>query len=64
MRLAIYDVAGWRVVTLVDAQVESGRRAAAWDGRDETGAPVAAGVYFARLEAGGEVASRKLVLKR
>jgi len=32
-----------------------------WDGRDEGGRPVAAGVYFYRLESGREVRSRTTV---
>jgi hypothetical protein len=32
-----------------------------WDGRDETGTPVATGVYFCRMNAGGVETSTKLV---
>ena len=35
-----------------------------WDGRDDAGRPVAAGVYWARLEAGGGVDRTRLVLIR
>jgi len=33
-----------------------------WDGADAQGARLPGGVYFARLESGRSVASRKLVL--
>jgi flagellar hook assembly protein FlgD len=33
-----------------------------WDGTDERGNDVASGVYFVRLEAGADRASRKVVL--
>ena len=33
-----------------------------WDGRDERGRPVAAGVYFAKVEAAGQQATQKLLL--
>jgi len=32
-----------------------------WDGRHEVGQAVASGVYFYRLETGGQVQSRKLL---
>lgn len=59
-RLAVYDVAGRRVRTLVDGAVAEGRGRVAWDGRDDSGAPVAAGAYVLRLEAGGRSVSRKV----
>jgi hypothetical protein len=52
------------VRTLVDAVVPPGHHDRAWDGKDSAGRPVASGVYFARLVAGGETANRKLVLVR
>jgi hypothetical protein len=55
--LAIHDVAGRRV-----AAPALGRGGAAiWDGTDLSGNPVAAGVYFARLRAGDEQVSRRIV---
>lgn len=56
--LAVYDPAGRRVRTLVDASLPAGEHAAAWDGRDESGRAAPAGFYFARLESAG--ASRTL----
>jgi hypothetical protein len=63
--LRIVDVQG-RVVRVV----ESGSRAAgfhavAWDGRDEAGARVLAGVYFAQLSVEGvPIGTRRMVLRR
>jgi len=34
----------------------------AWDGRDEGGERAAPGVYFARLESGGEKTTTKLTI--
>lgn len=65
VRLAIYDAAGRRVRTLADGPRPAGPGSADWDGRDDTGRRVAAGVYFARLEASGaEPVSRKLTVLR
>ena len=52
-RLIIYDIAGRRVRTLADGQAMQGRREFQWDCRDSQGAPVASGVYFARLTNAG-----------
>lgn len=52
VRLAIYDVAGKRVRTLVDGTHARGVHAVRWDGCDESGAPVGSGVYLARLVRG------------
>jgi len=52
--LAIYDPSGRRVRQLVADDMAAGERSAAWDARDDSGAPVGAGLYFARLRAGGE----------
>ena len=41
-----------------------GRHSFAWDGRDETSAPVTAGIYLLKLENGPEQAVRKLVVQR
>jgi hypothetical protein len=59
--LTIYHVSGKRVATLVDDVVPAGHHSALWDGRDETGAPVATGVYFCRMTADGFQTSTKLV---
>ncbi len=47
--LAIYGVDGRRVRTLLEGVRDAGEYQLAWDGRDDGGSPVAAGVYFARL---------------
>ncbi len=61
--LRIYDVAGRLVRTLVDDDhAPAGSREATWDGRDNSGATVASGVYFYRLEAGSFVSTKKMLL--
>jgi hypothetical protein len=62
VRLAVYDLRGRVVRTLVDGAVSTGRYPASWDGRDERGRQVPSGVYFVRLDVGGEVEARKLLL--
>jgi len=62
--LAIYDVNGRLVRTLVDGNREAGMHEVAWDARDDAGRAVASGVYVYRLTAGADVAVRRMVLVR
>jgi hypothetical protein len=50
VRIAVFDLAGRNVVSLVDEVRPAGRHAVTWDGRDRAGDRVAAGIYFVRLE--------------
>ncbi|MEA3409281.1 MAG: FlgD immunoglobulin-like domain containing protein, partial [Candidatus Eisenbacteria bacterium] len=61
-QLAIFDIAGRRVATLVDGEVTAGCHEVVWNGTNETGDPVASGVYFSRLAAMGQEHSVKMVL--
>jgi len=60
----VYDVAGRLVKTLVDSRLEAGPGEVQWDGRNADGRTVASGVYFVRVEAGGDSRTRKIVLLR
>lgn len=63
-RLSIYDLAGRLVRKLHDGEAPAGESLEEWDLRNEAGRKVAPGVYFARLEHGGQSVSRKLVVIR
>jgi hypothetical protein len=60
-RLALYDVAGRRVRTLVRGTLVAGPHVVPWDGRNDRGAVLPAAVYFARLESGSTTLSTKVV---
>ncbi len=61
--LAVYDLSGRLVRTLVAAELlDAGRQTAPWNGRDDDDRAVASGVYFYRLEVGGEVLTKRMVL--
>lgn len=63
--LAVFDVAGRRVATLLDrARTRSGTHHVAWDGTDHTGRGVASGIYFYRLEVSGDVATKRVTVRR
>jgi hypothetical protein len=60
--IRVFDVQGRMVRTLVDSYLSAGRRSVTWDGLDDGGSPVASGVYFLRMEAGGDFSSRSVNL--
>jgi WD40 repeat protein len=60
--LAIYDVMGALVKTLVDEVLPPGRHTREWDARDNRGSQVGTGVYFYRLEEDGYLATKKMLL--
>ncbi len=62
--LAIFDVSGRRLRALAAGALSAGEHAFTWDGRDDEGRALSAGVYLARLEAEGASESRSLVLLR
>ncbi|MDQ7051873.1 MAG: FlgD immunoglobulin-like domain containing protein [candidate division KSB1 bacterium] len=62
VQLQIYNLRGQRVRTLVQAFQPAGEYAVTWDGRDDAGRPVAAGMYLYQLKAGTRVHTRKLIL--
>ena len=61
--VAVYDLQGRRIAALAH-ETTPGRHTMTWDGRDESGRSVAAGVYFVRLEAPGVKETKKITLLR
>lgn len=62
VRLAIYDVMGREVKTLVSGPVAAGAHEMTWDGTDAAGVAAASGVYLYRLEGRGFSQTRQLTL--
>jgi hypothetical protein len=60
--LAVYDLAGRLVRTLVHDVLPAGAHAATWDGLDRNGRTAAAGVYLIHLKADGTVDTRRVAL--
>lgn len=63
-RLELFDIAGRRVRTLVEAQLPAGSHAVEWNGRDEQGRLAASGCYVYRLSTGRNSQTGRLVLVR
>ncbi len=65
VRLAVFDLRGHKVATVVDSILPAGRyeQQFSWDGTDDRGAPVNSGTYFYRLTtASGFSESGKMML--
>ena len=62
--LAVYDVLGRPVRTLVDGTGAQGEHTVTWDGLDGAGRRCASGVYLVRLAHGGVRQVRRVVLVR
>jgi hypothetical protein len=63
VHLAVYDISGRLVRTLVNKRVVGGLdRTVIWDGKDRYGVPVRSGVYFYRIVTPSLTQSRKMTL--
>ena len=62
--LAVYDITGRLVTTLVHGMLPAGRHEAVWLGVDSHGRAAATGVYLYRLDAGGKELTGKMTMIR
>ena len=60
--LTIYNVLGAEVHRLIDRVQPAGRQQVVWNGQDDGGRRVGAGVYFVRMQAGPATWTRQLVM--
>ncbi|MBD3285154.1 S8 family serine peptidase [candidate division WOR-3 bacterium] len=63
-QIAVYDVSGQKVKTLVSGQQTSGSHELVWDGLDDAGHSVSAGVYFVRMQTETWRDAQKVILIR
>ncbi len=61
MTIEVYDATGRVVRHLLDTSTPAGFGAVEWDGNNDAGNRVGQGVYFARLSAGGDVRSQRMI---
>jgi len=62
VRLAIFDMLGNEVATLVNSHQQAGFKSVPWEGTDSMGRAVSAGVYLYRIEAEEFVETKKMLL--
>lgn len=60
--LEVYNVVGQRVATLIDEVKDPGWYSVTWDGSDDSGAPVASGIYPYRLVIGDRSETKTMIL--
>ena len=64
VRLEVFSLTGQRVAVLQEGPLKAGRYRVHWNARDDTGRPLASGVYLYRLATDQGVRTRKLTLLR
>ncbi len=64
VRLAIYDITGRLVRTIIDESRPAGWYGVIWDGRSERGGESASGVYFTRVRSGDWTETKRMILIR
>ena len=62
--LTVFDVAGKRIKTLVNDDLEAGDHRVTWQGTDDGGRQVAAGIYLYQLETGSVHQVKRMTLVR
>ncbi|MFQ5825412.1 MAG: FlgD immunoglobulin-like domain containing protein, partial [bacterium] len=64
VQLNVYNLLGQRIRTLFDGRKTAGTYTMGWDGLNDQGELVAAGIYFVRLETDNQSVTRKMLLIR
>jgi flagellar hook assembly protein FlgD len=62
--VAIYDILGRQITTLLTGQQTAGVKTIEWDGTDARGTVVPTGVYFVRMSAEDFSATHKIMLMK
>jgi hypothetical protein len=60
--IAVYNIIGQKVITLVDAVKSAGYHTVIWNGKNASGNDIASGVYFYRIQFGNETQIKKMTL--
>ncbi|MFO7653485.1 MAG: FG-GAP-like repeat-containing protein [Candidatus Krumholzibacteriia bacterium] len=63
-QVAVHDLRGRRVATLLNGHLPSGEHRIVWDGASDRGAPQPSGIYLLRAEGGGTPLSARVTLVR
>lgn len=64
VKIAIYNVLGKEVATLVNGNRQAGLHNVVWDGQNNFGAKVGSGIYFVRMEASEFATTSKIVMMK
>jgi hypothetical protein len=64
IKLEVYNLLGQRVRTLVNVRQEAGRHRVIWDGNNDSGSPVASGIYIYQFRTGNYSRIFKMILMK
>lgn len=64
VQIVIYDPLGRKVITLLEEYQDAGSHSITWDGRNASGEPLPAGVYFLKFKAGEFSHKARVVILR
>jgi hypothetical protein len=62
VRIAISDIRGRHVCTILDSDLTAGSHSIVWDGRNARGERAPSGIYFCTMRSGDTVSTKKIVL--
>jgi len=60
--LVVYNIIGQQVAMLADEELTAGPHQIQWNGTDDSGKPLASGIYFYRLDTGPTAITKKMIL--
>ena len=64
VKLAVYDLTGQRITTLVSSRQSAGEYEVTWDGKDVHGETVSSGIYIYQVTVGDVVQAKKMAFIR
>ena len=64
VRAEVFDIAGQRIATVLDRELDPGTHGATWDGRTVAGTTARSGIYYLRLSAAGASLTRRIAVAR
>jgi hypothetical protein len=64
VNIAVYNIRGQLVRTLVDDFFTVGEHSVVWDGTDESGRNVSSGIYFYKMKTDNQLQTKKMILMK
>ncbi len=61
VKIAVYNILGQKVRTLLDGKESAGHKRVTWDGKNEKGKTISSGIYFYRMETEEFVRTKKML---
>ena len=62
--IAVFNILGQQIRTLVEREMHEGSYQVVWDGKDEGGNVATSGIYLCRMQAGEFISTRKMIMAK